>query len=131
MKNILIISYAFPLKNMAGAFRPYNIAKCLNKNRFKVKVLTCGLLDASLDSDTSFDKGVLDFEIIGFEQISTVSSFADSVYLKNQFTKFFASKSLFLSNFILNIRSIFWLGIIKIKSRIRIGENIPQKNFLK
>lgn len=40
-KNLLIISYGYPPLNDAGAQRPYAVAKYLDKEKFKVSVITC------------------------------------------------------------------------------------------
>ncbi|MDR2206002.1 MAG: hypothetical protein LBE36_07590 [Flavobacteriaceae bacterium] len=54
-KNILIISYAYPPNNVAGAQRPYALAKYLDKTKFNVTVITCENPDLPIAENENFD----------------------------------------------------------------------------
>ncbi|MDM1522307.1 hypothetical protein HX088_03325 [Empedobacter sp. 225-1] len=62
-KNVLIIAYAYPPNNVAGAQRPYAIAKYLDKSKYNIKVLTCENPDLPLGKSESFDNNLDGVEI--------------------------------------------------------------------
>ena len=55
MKNVLIISYIYPPYNAPAARRPYSWAKYLDKDKYKVTVLTCSNPDSSLGIDKTMN----------------------------------------------------------------------------
>ncbi|WP_107040045.1 glycosyltransferase family protein [Brumimicrobium mesophilum] len=63
-KNVLIISYAYPPNNVAGAQRPYALAKHLDKKKYNVKVVTCDNPDLSIGENKKFDPTLDGVEII-------------------------------------------------------------------
>lgn len=64
MKNILIISYSYPPNNVAGAQRPYALAKYLDKDLYNIKVITCENPDLPLGENKSFNPNIEGVEII-------------------------------------------------------------------
>lgn len=54
-KNILIIAYAYPPNNVAGAQRPYAAAKYLDKDKYNVSVITCKNPDLPIGKNEAFD----------------------------------------------------------------------------
>lgn len=63
-KNILIIAYAYPPNNVAGAQRPYALAKYLDKTKYNVKVLTCQNPDLPIGKNENFDPSIDEVELI-------------------------------------------------------------------
>lgn len=57
-KNVLIISYAYPPNNVAGAQRPYALAKYLDKTRYNVTVITCQNPDLPIGINENFDPSI-------------------------------------------------------------------------
>lgn len=72
-KNILIIAYAYPPNNVAGAQRPYALAKYLDKAKYNVKVITCKNPDLPMGKNPDFDQ-----HIEGVELIEVKSKIGDS-----------------------------------------------------
>lgn len=54
-KKVLIIAYAYPPNNAAGAQRPYALAKYLNKNKYDIIVVTCQNPDLPIGENENFD----------------------------------------------------------------------------
>lgn len=63
-KNVLIISYAYPPNNVAGAQRPYALAKFLDKNKYNIKVITCENPDMSIGENKEFDPNLEGVKLI-------------------------------------------------------------------
>lgn len=72
-KNILIIAYAYPPNNVAGAQRPYALAKYLDKAKYNVKVITCKNPDLPMGKNPDFDQ-----HIEGVKLIEVKSKIGDS-----------------------------------------------------
>lgn len=63
-KNVLIISYAYPPNNVAGAQRAFALAKYLDKSKYNIRVITCENPDLPLGKDESFDSTLENVECI-------------------------------------------------------------------
>lgn len=63
-KNILIIAYAYPPNNVAGAQRPYALAKHLDKSKYNIKVITCQNPDLPIGKNENFDPSIDEVELI-------------------------------------------------------------------
>lgn len=63
-KNILIISYSYPPNNVAGAQRPYALAKYLAKEKYNVTVITCKNPDLPLGKNDNFDANIEGVELL-------------------------------------------------------------------
>jgi len=62
-KNILIISYSYPPNNVAGAQRPYALAKYLDKEKYNVTIITCENPDLPLGKNENFDSNLAGVKI--------------------------------------------------------------------
>jgi glycosyltransferase involved in cell wall biosynthesis len=62
-KNVLIISYSYPPNNVAGAQRPYALAKYLDKEKYNVTIITCENPDLPLGKNENFDSNLVGVEI--------------------------------------------------------------------
>lgn len=63
-KNVFIIAYAYPPNNVAGAQRPYALAKYLDKSKYNVKVITCENPDLPLGKNEDFNPQIEGVELI-------------------------------------------------------------------
>lgn len=63
-KNILIIAYAYPPNNVAGAQRPYALANYLDKTKYNIKVITCQNPDLPIGKNENFDPNIDEVELI-------------------------------------------------------------------
>lgn len=72
-KNVVIIAYAYPPNNVAGAQRPYALAKYLDKCMYNVTVITCENPDLPLGKNEDFDAA-----LEGVEQIFLKSKIGNS-----------------------------------------------------
>ncbi len=63
-KNILIISYAYPPLNDAGAQRPFAVAKHLNKEKYNITVITCKNPNAVLGVNENFNDSLENVNLI-------------------------------------------------------------------
>src|SRR5690606_13367557 len=54
-KNVVIISYAYPPNNVAGAQRPYALAKYLDKEKYNVTVISCENPDLPIGKNENFN----------------------------------------------------------------------------
>lgn len=63
-KNILIVSYSYPPNNVAGAQRPYALAKFLDKSKYNVTVLTCANPDLPLGENKHLDPSLEHVDLI-------------------------------------------------------------------
>lgn len=63
-KKVLIIAYAYPPNNAAGAQRPYALAKYLNKNKYDISVVTCQNPDLPIGENENFDPNLEGVKII-------------------------------------------------------------------
>lgn len=63
-KNILIIAYAYPPNNVAGAQRPYALAKYLDKTKYNIKVITCQNPDLPIGKNENFEPSIDEVELI-------------------------------------------------------------------
>lgn len=114
MKNLLILSYSYPPSNAPAAQRPFALAKYVDKNRYKVTVITCSNADSSLGFDTGFDPELPGVNLIQIKSKigSGAASFRKSTMAKQ------AKPSLVgrikgwiftnLSGWILPDKAIFW-----------------------
>lgn len=66
-KNILIISYAYPPNNVAGAQRPYALAKYLDKTKYNVRVITCQNPDLPIGKNEKFDPNIDKVKLISIK----------------------------------------------------------------
>ena len=62
--HVLIISYSYPPINAPSAQRPYAIAKYLDKEKYKVTVITCGNPDSCLGFDPDFNDSLKEVSLI-------------------------------------------------------------------
>lgn len=63
-KNVLIISYSYPPNNVAGAQRPYALAKYLDKTKYNVTVITCQNPDLPIGINENFDPSLDGVELV-------------------------------------------------------------------
>lgn len=63
-KNILLIAYAYPPNNVAGAQRPYALAKYLDKTKYSITVITCQNPDLPIGKNDSFDPKLDQVELV-------------------------------------------------------------------
>lgn len=63
-KKVLIIAYAYPPNNAAGAQRPYALAKYLDKTKYNIKVITCQNPDLPIGKNENFDPKLDQVELV-------------------------------------------------------------------
>jgi len=117
-KNILIISYSYPPNNVAGAQRPYAIAKYLDKTKFNIIVLTCENPYTPVGINKSFDPSLENVKIINIK--SKVGSSNEVVKQNNNHPTKPTIKSIIKSSlykfgqlFIFPDKAMFWYPNVK------------------
>lgn len=84
-KQVLIISYAYPPNNVAGAQRPYALAKYLDKSKYNIKVITCSNPDLPLGENKDFIPQLEGVEVIKIK--SRIGSSVDTLRNKGGISK--------------------------------------------
>lgn len=117
-KNILIISYAYPPNNVAGAQRPYALAKYLNKEKYNITVVTCENPDMPLGKNENFDANIEGVEILHIK--SKVGHIDGNLrqnknHLKKKSILIFFKSIVFkfAQLFIFPDKAMFWYGNVK------------------
>lgn len=117
-KNILIISYSYPPNNVAGAQRPYALAKYLAKEKYNVTVITCKNPDLPLGKNDNFDANIEGVELLYIK--SKVGNIDGNLRQNKNHVKkksisiFFKSIVFkFAQLFIFPDKAMFWLGNVK------------------
>jgi hypothetical protein len=117
-KNILIISYAYPPNNVAGAQRPYALAKYLDKFKYNVIVITCKNPDLPLGKNGNFDPNLEGVKILHIK--SKVGNIIGNLrqnknHLKKKSISIFVKSIVFklAQLFIFPDKAMFWLGNVK------------------
>lgn len=129
-KNILIISYSYPPNNVAGAQRPYALAKHLANEKHNVTVITCENPDMPLGKNDYFDPNLEGVEILRIkskvghidgnlrQNKNHVKKKSISIFFKSLLFKF-------AQLFIFPDKAMFWLSNVKhfLKKNPHIIEN--------
>lgn len=118
-KNILIIAYAYPPNNVAGAQRPYALAKYLDKAKYNIKVITCQNPDLPMGENENFDPNIDDVEILYIK--SKVGNSAgklrpeinQKVNITNPVSKVKSILSSIVQQFIFPDKGMFWTPMVK------------------
>jgi len=129
-KNVLIISYAYPPNNVAGAQRPYALAKYLAKFKYNVTVITCENPDLPLGKNDNFDANIEGVELLYIK--SKVGNIDGNLrqnknHLKKKSISIFFKSIVFkfAQLFIFPDKAMFWLGNVKhyLKNNLHLIEN--------
>lgn len=117
-KNILIISYSYPPNNVAGAQRPYALAKYLDKEKYKVTVITCENPDLPLGKNENFNPNLDGVEIVQVKSkignLTKNSHPKDNPMKKNPISVAFKSLLFKIAQiFIFPDKAMFWYGNVK------------------
>lgn len=118
-KNILIISYAYPPNNVAGAQRPYALAKCLDKAKYKITVITCQNPDLPIGKNEGFNPNIDGVELIGIKSWigNSASKLRQEAYQKDNKTTVLSKLKFFLfkigQQLIFPDKSVFWYLNVK------------------
>lgn len=110
-KNILIVTYAYPPNNVAGAQRPYAIAKLLNKDIFRVTVITCANPHLSIGKNEGFEADLDKVEVIKIKSFMANGIRPQASTSKPKITAVFRIKQLLLKlsqNLIFPDKGMFW-----------------------
>ena len=123
--NILIISYAYPPNNAAGAQRPYAIAKYLDKTKYNVTVLTCENPSTPLGINRGFDPSLEGVKLIKLK--SFLGSSSDGLRVKSGEKKNSIKRILFsLAQWLVfPDKAMFWYP--NIKSFLKKNKQLMEK----
>ncbi len=124
-KNILIISYAYPPNNAAGAQRPYALAKYLDKTKYNVKVITCENPDLPIGENKMLDPNLSGVDLIKIKSI--IGNSANTLRSEANHSKAIIS---ILKSFIFKIgqqiifpdKGIFWY--LKVKAYLKKNKKL-------
>lgn len=123
--NILIISYAYPPNNAAGAQRPYAMAKYLDKTKYNVTVLTCENPSTPLGINRDFDPSLEGVKLIKIK--SFLGSSSDGLRVKSGEKKNSIKRILFsLAQWLVfPDKAMFWYP--NIKSFLKKNKQLMEK----
>lgn len=135
-KNILIISYAYPPSNAAGAQRPYALAKYLDKEKYNIKVITCENPDLPIGENKDFDPSIKGVDLIKIK--SRIGNSASNLRPETDGTKTKATLLLRLKSFLFKIgqqlifpdKGMFWATSVKsfLKKNKKLLMNLKNLN---
>jgi glycosyltransferase involved in cell wall biosynthesis len=118
-KNILIIAYAYPPNNVAGAQRPYALAKHLDKDKYSIKVITCENPDLPIGKNENFDPNIDGVELLFIKSKlgNSENKFRQQTHQKINKVTVISKLKYYLfkigQQFIFPDKSIFWYPNVK------------------
>lgn len=112
-KNVLIIAYGYPPNNVAGAQRPYAIAKYLDKNKYNIIVLTCENPELPLGINKNFDNSLDGVDVIQIKSKLSSKAVSANKVLKNNKKSIKSELVKFAKFFIFPDTGMFWIGNVK------------------
>jgi hypothetical protein len=116
-KNILIISYAYPPNNVAGAQRPYALAKYLDKTKYNIKVITCENPDLPIGNNPDFNPNLESVELIKIKSRidgeSTKKIRKNADFSNNKTISFKSILIKIAQKFIFPDKAMFWYPNVK------------------